>query len=174
MQVTFYGVRGSCPCAGERYRRTGGNTSCVLVTVEGEPPLILDLGTGLRALGEALRPALRLAGHPLRANALLTHLHFDHILGLPFFGPLHDAGAQLAVYGPRQQGADLHETLHGAVRPPFFPVPMSELGGDVALHEVGDDDFVLGACEVRARRVPHPGDTLGYRVEARGQVLAYL
>ncbi|MGH9089594.1 MAG: MBL fold metallo-hydrolase [Acidimicrobiales bacterium] len=174
VQVTFYGVRGSCPCAGERYRRTGGNTSCVLVTVEGEPPLILDLGTGLRALGEALRPALRLAGHPLRANALLTHLHFDHILGLPFFGPLHDAGAQLAVYGPRQQGADLHETLHGAVRPPFFPVPMSELGGDVALHEVGDDDFVLGACEVRARRVPHPGDTLGYRVEAGGQVLAYL
>lgn len=174
VQATFYGVRGSCPCAGERYRRTGGNTSCVLLTVDGEPPLILDLGTGLRALGDVLGRDLRAAGRPLLANALLTHLHFDHILGLPFFGPLHDPGARLDVHGPRQPAGGLHEVLHGAVRPPFFPVQMSELGGEVVVHEVGDDDFAVGGVKVRARRVPHPGDTLGYRVEADGQVLAYL
>ena len=65
VELTFYGVRGSCPCAGDRYRRVGGNTSCALVTVEGEPPLILDLGTGLRAMGDAMGPGLRAEGRPL-------------------------------------------------------------------------------------------------------------
>ena len=90
--MTFYGVRGSCPCSGDRYRRYGGNTSCLLIDIEGDEPLILDLGTGLRALGDVLLKETRAVGAPLQATALLTHLHFDHILGLPFFGPLHDPG----------------------------------------------------------------------------------
>ncbi|MGH9082616.1 MAG: MBL fold metallo-hydrolase [Acidimicrobiales bacterium] len=170
MQATFFGVRGSCPCAGERYHRTGGNTSCVLVAMDGEPPLVLDLGTGLRALGDVLgRPS-----PPLRANALLTHLHFDHILGLPFFGPLHDLGSSLTVYGPRQSDKGLQEALHGAVQPPFFPVQMSEFRGEVVLREIGEEDFAVGGAKIRARKVPHPGDTLGFRIEAEGQALAYV
>lgn len=174
VRVSFFGVRGSCPCAGDRYCRTGGNTSCVLVEVDGEPPLVLDLGTGLRAVGDALGPKLAAEGRSLEANALLTHLHFDHILGLPFFGPLHERGARLTVYGPRQGGTGLHDALHGAVRPPFFPVHMSEFGGELRLREVGEEDFALGAVKVRARTVAHPGDTLGFRVEADGGSLAYL
>lgn len=172
--MTFFGVRGSCPCAGERYRRTGGNTACVLVEVAGEPPLVLDLGTGVRDLGDRLRQELRETGRPLEANALLTHLHFDHILGLPFFAPLHDPGTRLSVFGPRPGGADLHQTLHDAVRPPFFPVHLSEFGGEITFHELSDADFALGGVKVRARAVPHPGDTVGYRVEADGRSLAYL
>lgn len=176
VRVSFFGVRGSCPCAGARYHRTGGNTSCVLVEVEGEPPLVLDLGTGLRELGDRLTRDLAAAGggRRLEANALLTHLHFDHILGLPFFGPLHEPGSRLAVYGPRPSGTGLHDALHGAVRPPFFPVHMSEFAGDLELHEVGDEDFALGALKVRARSVAHPGDTLAFRVDADGRSLAYL
>ncbi len=90
MKVTFYGVRGSCPCSGDRYRRYGGNTSCLVIDVEGDEPLIVDLGTGLRPLGEVLRRRRGPSGTPVHATALLTHLHFDHILGIPFFGPLHD------------------------------------------------------------------------------------
>lgn len=174
MQVTFYGVRGSCPCAGDRYRRIGGNTACVLVSVEGDPPLILDLGTGLRPLGDAIGPLLKAQGRPLAANALLTHLHFDHILGLPFFAPLHDPGAVLNVYGPRQEGGSLQETLHAAVQPPFFPVHMSEFRGEVCFSETGDEDLAVGACKVLARSVPHRGDTLGFRVEADGRSFAYI
>jgi phosphoribosyl 1,2-cyclic phosphodiesterase len=172
VRLTFFGVRGSCPCSGDDYRRVGGNTACTLVSVEGQPPLILDLGTGLRALGEALRHAELT---PLRANALLTHLHFDHILGLPFFAPLHEPGAHLTVYGPRQDGGDhLRETLASAVEPPFFPVKMVEFGGEIDVREVADEAFTLGRIHVRASLVPHPGNTLGFRIEADGRTLVYL
>ena len=174
VQVTFYGVRGSCPCSGDRYRRVGGNTSCVLVTIDGDDPLILDLGTGLRALGDAIGPELRAEGRPLRANALLTHLHFDHILGLPFFAPLHDPGAVLHVYGPRQDGGSLHDTLPGAVQPPFFPVQMTDFRGEVQFTDTGDEDFAVGSAKVRARSVPHRGNTLGFRIEADGRALAFV
>ena len=103
MRISYFGVRGSCPCSSDRYRRYGGNTSCVLVEVDGEPPLILDLGTGLRALGDHLQASLKASGLPLRATALLTHLHYDHVLGLPFFSPMRDPGALLECTGPRRK-----------------------------------------------------------------------
>lgn len=174
VQVTFFGVRGSCPCAGERYRRTGGNTSCVLVTADGEEPLVLDLGTGLRQVGEVLSGESRASGRPVRATALLTHLHFDHILGIPFFAPLHTPGTDLTIYGPRPEGRGLREALHAAVQPPFFPLHLGDFRGDLALREVGDEDFALGGLKVRARTVPHTGTTLGFRVEAEGRSVAYL
>jgi phosphoribosyl 1,2-cyclic phosphodiesterase len=174
VEVTFFGVRGSCPCSGERYRRFGGNTSCLLVSVEGDPPLILDLGTGLRALGDALMPTLAAQGRPLEATALLTHLHFDHILGLPFFRPLHDPGARLTVYGPRQATGPLQETLPSYVQPPFFPVELREFRGGVDFQDTWNEDFAVGSVKVTARAVPHPGNTLGFRLEAEGRVVAYL
>lgn len=174
MRVSFFGVRGSCPCAGPEYRRVGGNTSCVLVSVDGELPLILDLGTGLRALGESLGGSDR-NGSPLRANALLTHLHFDHILGLPFFAPLHRHGAHLTVYGPNQGGECLRTALERAVQPPFFPVKMVEFGGEIDTRDLEDGARLrLGTIAVRASRVPHPGNTLGFRVESGGGSLVYI
>src|ERR1700722_1665329 len=109
VNVTFYGVRGSCPCSGDRYRRYGGNTSCLVIDIEGDEPLIVDMGTGARALGDVLLKEARAVGAPLHATALLTHLHFDHILGVPFFGPLHDPGARLIMYGPVQPKGSLKD-----------------------------------------------------------------
>jgi ribonuclease BN (tRNA processing enzyme) len=174
VEITFFGVRGSCPCAGEGYRRYGGNTSCVLVDIEGDAPLILDLGTGLRALGDMLEKTLRAEGRPLEATALLTHLHFDHILGLPFFGPLHDPGASLLVYGPRQEGSSLKETLHAAVAPPFFPVHMTDFRGEVSFNDIADDEFAIGSAKIRSRTIDHRGHTLGFRVEADGHSVVYM
>ncbi len=150
----------------------------MLVSVDGEQPLALDLGTGLRALGESL---LSSHGRPLRVNALLTHLHFDHILGLPFFSPLHERGAHLTLYGPSQAGECLRTALERAVQPPFFPVKMVEFGGEIDVREfaaelgdTGEESVDIGRIVVSARRVPHPGNTLGFRVEAGGKTVVYI
>ncbi len=174
MNVTFYGVRGSCPCSGDRYRRFGGNTSCLVIDVEGDDPLILDLGTGLRALGDVLHKEARAVGTPLQATALLTHLHFDHILGIPFFSPLHDPGARLMLYGPAQVEGTLSDALRAAVQPPVFPIHMDQFHGEIVTMDIGAEDFSIGSAKVMARPIPHSGVTLGFRVEAEGRSIAYL
>ncbi len=174
VNVTFYGVRGSCPCSGDRYRRYGGNTSCLVVGIEGDEPLIVDLGTGLRSLGDVLLKEVRALGTPLHATALLTHLHFDHILGLPFFAPLHDPGARLTVHGPAQAKGSLKDALHAAVQPPVFPIHMEQFRGELVTVDTRDEDFSIGSAKVMARTIPHAGTTLGYRIEADGRSLAYL
>ncbi len=147
----------------------------MLVEVDGEPPLIIDLGTGLRALGEHLQGPLGARGEPLVANVLLSHLHYDHVLGLPFFAPMRHPEAVVDVYGPSQEGAPLGEVLATMVRPPFFPVHMSQFEGSFRFHDLeGTDEFAVGAFKVKVRPIHHVGHTLGFRVEADGQVLAYL
>ena len=174
LKVTFYGVRGSCPCCSDRHVRYGGNTACVAVDVGEDAPMILDLGTGLRALGDVLQAGAILGGKPLEINALLTHLHWDHVIGLPFFVPAQRDGGHMTVYGPRQDGPSLPEMIHKMVRPPFFPVDVGELNGCFDFVEVGDDDLAIGPAKVRVRHVPHVGTTLGFRVEVDGVSVAYL
>lgn len=165
--------------------------------VDGEPPLILDLGTGLRVLGDLLAASTAMAATasaptaapasaaqpdgphsapaPLHARALLTHLHYDHLLGLPFFAPLRAEGSSLDVYGPAQGGPTLRDTIVAAVQPPFFPVPVDQLAGELRFHDVtGPDELTFGSLTVMARDVPHCGRTMGFRVEAEGQAVAYL
>ena len=174
VHITFYGVRGSCPCSGDRYRRYGGNTSCLVVEIDGDEPLIVDLGTGLRTLGEVIHRQVRAQGTPMRATALLSHLHFDHILGIPFFGPLHDPGARLTVYGPAQPEGTLKDALHRAVQPPVFPIHMEQFRGEVVTIDLGAEDFSIGSAKVMARPIQHNGNTLGFRIEADGRSLAYM
>jgi len=175
VRITYFGVRGSCPTSSDQQRRYGGNTSCVLVEVDGEPPLVLDMGTGLRALGHHLNTPLVVAGKPLRGNALLTHLHYDHVLGTPFFPPMRDPGALLDIYGPAQPDDTLQATMASMVKPPFFPVHMADFRGELRYHDLGpDDEFHLGGIAVTVRTIPHIGNTLGFRIEADGVSVAYM
>jgi phosphoribosyl 1,2-cyclic phosphodiesterase len=175
VRITYFGVRGSCPTSSDQQRRYGGNTSCVLVEVAGELPLVLDMGTGLRALGHHLNVPLVAAGRPLRANALLTHLHYDHVLGTPFFPPMRDPGALLEIYGPAQADESLQATMAGMVKPPFFPVHMADFRGELRYHDLGpNDEFAIGGIAVKVRTIPHIGNTLGFRIEAGGVALAYM
>ena len=174
MQLTFYGVRGSCPCSGPSYSIFGGATACVLVETGSEIPIIFDAGTGMRALGTDLQPGLVERGVPLHARVLLTHLHYDHLLGLPFFSPLEDPGAVVEIYGPRQGEISLSDLINGAVTPPFFPVQMKEFACDVRLVEVSDEDFDTEDATVSSRWVEHTDPTLGFRVESGGLSVAYL
>ena len=172
--MTFFGTRGSCPCSGAGYAHFGGNTSCVLVDDGGDQPLILDAGTGLRSLGAWLRPQLIAHGRPLHARVLLTHLHYDHLLGLPFFSPLEDPGAVLEVFGPTQGTRSLSEVVDDVVKPPFFPVQIRDFRGEVHLADIGLEPRLLGRALVSSATVPHTGSTLGYRVEVDGASVVYI
>ncbi|MCZ7527986.1 MAG: MBL fold metallo-hydrolase [Acidimicrobiia bacterium] len=170
--VTFYGVRGSTPCEGPAYERYGGHTSCVVLDAAGEDPLICDLGTGLRCFGEHLRHSGRTPG--FRASVLLTHLHWDHVQGLPFFAPLEHPDSVVDVYGPGRPGGMLADVFAGLMRPPYFPIGPEDLAGSVHFHDAGVDDFSVGSARIRARWVRHTGPTLGYRVDRSGTSVAYV
>lgn len=170
MQVTFFGVRGSTPCDGDDISRYGGNTSCVAVRVPGEPPLFFDLGTGARYFGTTLPQ-----DGTFRGTCLLSHLHWDHTQGLPFFTPLLHEGAELDVYAPAQEdGRSVADVINTVIRPPLFPVTIDQLPGMVRFHDVADEEFRVGSFKVMSRMVPHVGPTLGYRIEWGGRSIAYL
>jgi len=173
LRVRFFGVRGSCPCSGEQYLRYGGNTACVAVEIGDEPPIVLDLGTGLRPLGHDLEERYGL-DNPVEVTAFLTHLHWDHIIGLPFCTPLLRQGGRMDVYGPPQDGGSLHDIIDRVVKPPFFPVQVKELQGKIEFNEVTDDVIAVGSAKVLVRQVPHVGTTLGFRIETGDSTLAFV
>ncbi len=170
LDITFYGVRGSTPCSGEAVARYGGNTSCVVVTVPDEDPIICDLGTGLRYFGSDLASRT----DPFRGTALVTHLHWDHVQGLPFFTPVLHPEASLEIVGPVQQGCSLEEAMCGAIAPPMFPVALAELPGDIRFRELRSTSFEVGSAAISVFDVPHVGPTNGYRIDAGGASVAYL
>jgi phosphoribosyl 1,2-cyclic phosphodiesterase len=172
LRISFYGVRGSCPTSGEGYVRYGGHTACIAVEVDDEPPIVIDLGTGLRPFGYDLDS--RSAGGPVEVTAFLSHLHWDHIIGLPFCTPLLREEGVMEVYGPPQEQGSLCEAIDEVVKPPFFPVTLDGLNGKFRFHEVADDDLTVGSAKVKVRLVPHVGTTLGFRIEAGGTSAAFI
>jgi phosphoribosyl 1,2-cyclic phosphodiesterase len=170
VKVSFHGVRGSTPCHGDDTVHFGGNTSCVSLRAPGEVPVIFDLGTGLRYFGRQCN------GTPsFRAVCLLTHLHYDHTLGLPFFEPLLRADTVLEIYAPKQpDGRTIREIFREKIQPPMFPVPLEQFAARIVFHEIGDDDFMIGGLAVRSRFVPHIGPTLGFCVSHDGASVTYL
>jgi phosphoribosyl 1,2-cyclic phosphodiesterase len=170
VDIRFHGVRGSTPCSGEATMRYGGNTSCVSMHNGDEPPFVFDLGTGLRYFGAGWPADRTFAG-----TALLTHLHWDHVQGLPFFVPLLREGARLDVYAPVQEdGRSVYDAFDFFVRPPYFPVTLKDLGGTVTFTDMVEEEIEIGRARVLARLIPHIGPTLGYRVTWDGVSVAYL
>jgi phosphoribosyl 1,2-cyclic phosphodiesterase len=168
VRLRFLGVRGSTPVSGVEFVRVGGHTSCLAVSVGDEPPsLVLDAGTGLQNLRSAF------GDRPFDGSVLLTHLHWDHVQGLPFLPALDHDDARVLLAQPAQ--GDPVEVLGRAMSPPHFPIAPDGLRGEwthVAL-EPGKHQF--GAFEVLARDVVHKGGrTFGYRVRCGDSVFAYV
>lgn len=134
---------------------------------------MIDLGTGLRPLGLELEARAR-PDEPVEMTALLSHLHWDHIIGLPFCTPLLKPGGKMEVFGPPQEAGSLHEVIDRVVMPPFFPVRVHELHGAIDFREVAHDDFGIGSAKVKVREVPHVGTTLGFRIETDGASVAFI
>jgi phosphoribosyl 1,2-cyclic phosphodiesterase len=170
VEVTFYGVRGSTPCHGPEIARYGGNTSCVAVAAPGQAPILLDLGTGARYFGLAWPDDVPFQGH-----CLLSHLHWDHVQGLPFFPPLLRFGGIVELHAPVQEpGVSVSDVVDQMLCPPLFPVGVADLPGEVRYWEHGDETFTIGDARVTSRLIPHIGNTLGYRIDWNGASVAYL
>jgi phosphoribosyl 1,2-cyclic phosphodiesterase len=168
MKVTFWGTRGSIASAGPATERYGGNTASVQVMGRNGACLVLDAGTGIRALGYALAPEIA------RVDILLSHLHMDHIQGLGFFGPLFEPRLEVHVWGPRSATEDLRGRLTRYFSPPLFPVRLRDLPSRVELHNAPELPTAIGGFIVTSATVIHPGPTVGYRIEEDGASLAYL
>jgi ribonuclease BN (tRNA processing enzyme) len=170
LRLHFCGVRGSTPAPGAGFVRVGGHTSSVALTLDGEqsPRLVLDAGTGLQ------RVAGLLDGGPFRGTILLTHLHWDHTQGLPFFGAADRPDARTTLVMPGQ--GDAPEAVFGRVMsPPHFPIGPSELRGDWTFTDIEPGEHDVEGFRVTAFEVPHKGGrTFGYRVAADGTSFAYV
>lgn len=171
--ITFWGTRGSIPSPGAGTVRYGGNTPCTTVEDEAGHLVILDAGSGIRELGIALGEAER---SPLRADILISHTHWDHIQGLPFFRPLAVRGNRVRIYGARQLDVSLREVLDRQMDPMVFPVPLKALPADLSVREIGEETFRTDGYDVATMRLRHPGCTLAYRLTPHGggRTLAYV
>jgi ribonuclease BN (tRNA processing enzyme) len=145
----------------------------VIVEVGSDPPIILDLGSGLRPLGLEL-DASGACDDGVELVAFLSHLHWDHIIGLPFFTTAPHPATTLNVYGPPQADGSLHDLFDRVLHPPFFPINVRELNGCVQFNEALDDTVTVGRAKVTVRKVPHVGTTLGFRIEADGASVAFV
>jgi len=169
VRVTIWGTRGSLATPGPETTRYGGNTSCVEVRSEDGTILVLDGGSGIRRLGATIGPDTK------RIDILLSHLHMDHILGLGFFEPMFRENVEVHLWGPSSTMLDLRARLGRYFSPPLFPVRIPELPCDFILHDVVTTGrFRIGAFDVTAALVCHPGPTVGYRIVADGASIAYL
>lgn len=141
----------------------------MVIEAAGEAPIVLDMGTGIRNYGLGWDNET-----PFEGSILLTHLHWDHVQGLPFFKPLHQDGAKISIYGPPEDGQQLGQLFDGLMRQPYFPICCDDLIGDVRFHDVETNDFTIGGAAIKARPVPHTGATNGYRIEVGGIKIAYI
>jgi phosphoribosyl 1,2-cyclic phosphodiesterase len=170
--VTFWGTRGSIPTPGAHTVRYGGNTPCVAVEA-ADQLVILDAGTGIRALGAQL---VERQNGSVRAEILLSHTHWDHIQGLPHFKPFFGDGNEVRIRASQQGAATLESILRLQMHPAVFPVPLDALSARLSVEQVAPGEFTVGPFVVRAIRLRHPGTTLGYRLTPRtgGASLAYV
>ncbi len=171
IHVRFWGVRGSIPAPGPSTVYYGGNTPCVEVRTGGEI-IVLDSGTGIRDLGTAL--TAEFDGKPLQLTLLITHTHWDHIQGFPFFLPAYNPKNRISVLGYEGARAGLAGIFSHQMESPYFPIALQKLPGNIVITELKDMEFNIGKVKVRAAFANHPGICVGYRLESEAGSVAYL
>lgn len=176
MRLRFWGVRGSIPAPGPDTSRYGGNTACLTLEFPSadptQPPnlFILDAGTGIRALGLSLLKKRRI---PLTAHLFLSHTHWDHIQGFPFFAPAFIPGSKILVHGGVGSDSELATVLTGQMLHRYFPVSLSELGAEIRFEHTDEGIYEIAGARIHVDDLHHPGITVGYRFEIGGRVITY-
>jgi phosphoribosyl 1,2-cyclic phosphodiesterase/CheY-like chemotaxis protein len=169
--LKFWGVRGSIPTPGPTTAFFGGNTTCVEVQADGEI-IVLDAGTGIRGLGLELISELK--GEPMNLTVLITHTHWDHIQGFPFFVPAYNPKNQIRILGYEGARKGLESTLSNQMESPYFPISMQQMPGNISIQELKDLKFSVGRVNVQAQFMNHPGVCVGYRVTTSAGTIVFI
>jgi len=170
MQIKFWGVRGSTPAPQPENMRYGGNTSCVEVRV-GDHLYVFDCGTGVRVLGQALRREF--GSHPVSGHIFVSHFHWDHIQGLPFFGPLYDNPENRFEFHCSSRTRSLKQVFEEQMASPYFPVGLKQMQARQSFHDLGEGRIQLEGATLETTWLNHPQGCMGFRLETRDGVMVY-
>ncbi|MCK5685578.1 hypothetical protein KAJ27_15710 [bacterium] len=169
MKFKFWGVRGSIPVPEQEMLKYGGNTSCLQVIPDGcDDIIVFDAGTGIRRLGFSL-----MQREKINCHIMISHIHWDHIQGIPFFGPLYSKENKIKFYGALKVDARLKEALSGQMDSLYFPIKLDELTANMEFMELIEETFIIGNLKIMTRNQNHPGGSLGFRIQQGNQVIAY-
>ena len=169
MLIRCWGARGSIPVSGSQYVKYGGDTPCLEIRTAGDDMVIVDAGSGIRALGNSLVEQGR-----LEYTMLLTHGHWDHIIGFPFFKPLHNPLNRVKVYGCSFASNSLKDVLAPSMSPPSFPIQIEDIKAEVSYHDICAGCFTIGALNICTINLSHPNQGLGYRFTENGSSFVFL
>ena len=171
--ITFWGTRGSIPTPGSSTEKYGGNTPCVSIKY-GTSDIIFDGGTGIRNLGIYLAQQAKRNEDNMNLHLFLSHTHWDHIQGIPFFSPAYIKGTKLTVYGSQKKESFLEAILSRQMDVNYFPVEMNQLAADISIKEISQDKIEIGPVVIEwQEQVVHPGGCVRYKVNAGGKKIIY-
>lgn len=166
--VRFWGTRGSIPVSGARFVRHGGNTSCV-VAGRGDEAVVIDAGSGIRDLGlDLVKAGVR------KIHLFITHTHWDHIQGFPFFVPLYVPGITVIIYGASTFGKDLNSVFRGQLDRDYFPVQFEDMRAHVEFRMLDQGAVQIGGLKITWEFTHHPAATVGFKIETAGKSVAYV
>ncbi len=168
--LKFWGVRGSIPTPGPSTVRYGGNTPCLELRTQNDDLFILDAGSGLRELGQDLLKT----GKPVKANIFISHLHWDHIQGIPFFTPAYIPGNELVFHAAKETSASLEEVLAEQMNPVNFPIQLQQMSSKFTFHELFQSTYRINGVEMETLYLNHPGMALGYKFMVNGKSIVYI
>lgn len=171
MKVRFWGVRGTLPVPGKKTVRYGGNTNCVTLDIPGKPLFIFDAGTGIKELSNDLVENKRF---PLDAKIFITHPHYDHINGLPFFAPLFMKENTFEIIGTHQGDKGIEELISNPMDGVYLPFTIKEFAAELSFRDVSEEEFFIEDVRIRTILLNHPGRCLGYRVEYQGKSFCFI
>ncbi len=171
MIIEFWGVRGTLPVPGEQTVKYGGNTNCVTLSLSKKHYFIFDAGSGMKPLSNHLIKQKRF---PLTAKIFISHPHYDHINGIPFFVPLYMKGNEFEFLGSPAGDMNLEKIISGQMDSIYFPITLKEFAAKMSFHDLGEETFTIDEVKVQTILLNHPGKCLGYRIEYNKKVFCYI
>lgn len=171
MVVKFWGVRGTLPVPGKNTAHYGGNTNCVTLCFAKKDLFIFDAGTGIKELSNYL---LKKDDFPMFARIFITHPHYDHINGIPFFMPLYMKGNQFEIYGMNHNGIGIEKLLAAQMDNIHFPITMQEFSAQLTFHNLQEEEFTIDELLIKTIKLNHPGCCIGFKVQYQNKVFCYI